>query len=120
MRYPVPGMNPPVCDFRAGDARNEPLHLRAIDISSSGIALLLDDPRQMVAAGMVFPDAMLQFPDIGAIATDLTVMYVAPYGEGDARRLGVRFTNMKASALNHLQRYVQRLERLRLAAGLVA
>ncbi len=116
VRYPVPALNPPVCDIRVGAAEDRPSRLRAIDISNSGIALLIDDPRLNIVSGSTLVGALLHLPDIGAIATDLLAVYLAPFGEGDQRRLGCRFTNLRATSLDHLQRYVARLERARLEA----
>lgn len=116
IRYPVPGMNPPVCELGNEGREQSVQRLRAIDISSSGIALLADDARMTITAGSILEGCMLHLPDIGAIATDLRVMYVAPFGDGDKRRMGCRFTNILATSLEHLRRYVGRLERERLAA----
>ena len=116
IRYPVPAFNPPVCDIRGGGAGEGPVRLRAIDISYSGIALLLNDPRLNIGSGSTLAGCMLHLPDIGAIAMDLHAAYLSPYGEGDQRRLGGRFTNVRATSLDHLHRYVARLERARLEA----
>lgn len=116
IRYPVPGINPPVCELPGEDPGENAQRLRAIDISNSGIALRLDDSRVNIKAGSTLEGCLLHLPDIGAIATDLRVMYLAPLGQGDQRRIGCRFTNMRATSLDHLRRYVGRLERERLAA----
>lgn len=111
IRYPVPAFNPPVCDVLGG---NNPSHLRAIDISLSGIALRVEDARANYEKGCTLSNCLLHLPDIGSISTDLHVAYLSPFGEGDVRRIGCRYTNLRATSLVHLQRYVARLERLRL------
>ncbi|MFM9968866.1 MAG: flagellar brake protein [Burkholderiales bacterium] len=112
IRYPVPAMNPPVCDFRLGESS---VRLRSIDISLSGIALLVEDSKANLSLQTTLADCLLHLPGIGAISTDLFVAYLAPFGESDQRRLGCRFSNVKATSLSHLHRYVQRLERERLS-----
>lgn len=111
IRYPVPAMNGPVCDVPDGDGV---ARLRAIDISYTGIALLVENPRMTVDCETTLSDCLLQLPDIGTIATELHIAYVARFGDGDQRKIGCRFTNMKTTSLDHLHRYVSRLERVRL------
>ena len=111
IRYPVPGLNPPVCEFRLGGADDKVLRLPAIDISNSGIALRVEDPRLRLANDTTLEGCMLHLQDIGAIACDLVVKYLSPFGEGDRRRMGCHFTNMQVTSLDHLTRYVLRLER---------
>jgi c-di-GMP-binding flagellar brake protein YcgR len=109
-RVAVPTINPPTLDIRTSAEEDSGVRLRAIDISSSGIALLVEDSRLAIELGRKFTLCTLHLPDIGAINTDLEVMYLAPFGEGDKRRLGGRFSNLPVNALEHLQRYVLRLE----------
>ena len=98
-----------LADLRWGE---EAIRLRAIDISLSGIALLVADSRANYQKEMTIENCLLHLPDIGALSTDLTAQYLAPYGEG--RRMGCRFSNFRATSLSHLQRYISRLERARL------
>ena len=111
IRYPVPGVNPPVCDIPASNADAKALRLPAIDISNSGISLRIDDSRLSLARDTVLEGCMLHLPEIGAIACGLVVKYLSPLGEGDMRRIGCRFTDIHALSLNHLTQYVLRIER---------
>lgn len=112
IRYPVPSMNPPVCDVKGKNEWEEVEHLRSLDISLSGISLLLKTKHSTFQRDEHIAGCTLHLPDIGAIQTDLIVAHVSVYGE--ERRMGCRFTNMLATSLAHLRRYVMRLERERL------
>lgn len=114
IRYPVLAMNPPVCDLPMDDTS---CSLRAIDISLSGIALHVEDSRAVFTPGTVIANCLLHLPDIGAIHTDIGISYLSPFGEGDRRRMGCRFTNIGPASLGHLRRYVLRLERARMESG---
>lgn len=112
IRYPVPALNPPVCDVLLGEA---PSRLRVIDISLSGIALALEDPRAKLEPGTRLDKCLLQLPDIGAIQTDLVVVHQHATGDHGGRRIGCRFSDIHLASLSHLQRYISQLERERLA-----
>ncbi len=111
IRYPVPGVNPPVCEIRLGKGDDGVLRLPAIDLSDSGISLRIDDAQVNLAVDTTLEGCMLHLPDIGAIACGLAVKYLSPFAGGDRRRMGCRFTNVQAVSLDHLTRYVLRLER---------
>lgn len=114
IRYPVPSINPPVCDVRGKNEWEEVEHLRSLDISLSGISLLLKPGHSTYQRDERIGGCTLHLPDIGALQTDLIVAHVSPLGGGDERRMGCRFSNMLATSLAHLRRYVMRLERERL------
>jgi c-di-GMP-binding flagellar brake protein YcgR len=114
IRYPVPSVNPPVCDVRGKNEWEEVEHLRSLDISLSGISLLLKAKHSVFQRDDRISGCTLHLPDIGALQTDLIVAHVSPLGSGDERRMGCRFSNMLATSLAHLRRYVMRLERERL------
>lgn len=112
IRYPVPALNPPVCDVLL---QGIPLGLRVIDISLSGIAVEIEGRGAECKPGSKLENCLLQLPDVGAIQTDLDVVHLSADRTGGGRRLGCRFTNIRATALTHLQRYISGLERERLA-----
>lgn len=114
-RYPVPGVNPPVCDVTTPERS---FRLRVLDISLSGIALGIDSPIADYPLGAKLEKCLLQFPEVGAIETDLVVAYRNGEGTAGEHRIGCRFTNMLASSLTHLQRYIGQLERERLVFDL--
>lgn len=110
-RYPVPGINPPVCDVTTDQGS---FRLRVLDISLGGIALAIDAPIADYPLGAKLEKCLLQFPGMGAIETDLVVVYRNGEGTSSEHRIGCRFSNMLATSLTHLQRYIGRLERERL------
>ena len=113
IRYPLPGINSPVCDVLIRDV---PVSLRAIDISLSGVALSLEGSPATMAAGSVLENCRLHLPKLGAIQTDLVVMHTAAGDKSGRRRMGCRFSNLLTTSLIHLQRYIAELERERLAS----
>lgn len=113
IRYPVPGLNPPVCDV---PTQKDALRLRVIDISLSGIALATEDLQVEFKAGSTLENCLLHLPDLGAIRTDLVVAYASAGGKDGLRRIGCRFSNLLATSLVHLHHYISQLERERLAS----
>lgn len=114
IRYPVPAFNSPVCDVPMKEGA---LRLRVVDISLSGIALATEGSIAGVPIGSEFENCVLHLPEIGAIHSGLVVAYQFSSGKASERRMGCRFSNMLASSLSHLQRYIRRLERDQVSAG---
>ena len=108
IRYPVPAFNAPVCDVSTKEGT---LRLRVVDISLSGIALVLEGAIADWPVGAVLENCVLHLPEIGAINSGLVVAYQHASAKASERRLGCRFSNMLASSLSHLQRYIQHLQR---------
>lgn len=111
IRYPVPALNPPVCDVRLPGHDGDALHLRALDISCSGLALLIENGALEFKAGNTITGCLLHLPDTGSIPLDLNIAYVNSFGDAGSRRMGCRFTNLHVTSLDHLSRYIMRLER---------
>jgi c-di-GMP-binding flagellar brake protein YcgR len=114
-RYPVPALNPPVCDVTTVEGS---FRLRVLDISLSGIALAIDSRIADYPIGERLEKCLLQLPEMGAIQTDLVVAYRQGDGDAAGHRIGCRFSNMLASSLMHLQRYVGHLQREHLTLDL--
>jgi c-di-GMP-binding flagellar brake protein YcgR len=112
IRYPVPALNPPVCDVLLNEM---PSRLRVIDISLSGVALAIEGPGAKPEPGTRLEKCLLQLPEIGAIQTDLVVVHQHATGNHGGRRIGCRFSDIHLASLSHLQRYISQLERERLA-----
>jgi c-di-GMP-binding flagellar brake protein YcgR len=108
-RYPVPSLNPPVCQARIPPASDRLRSLRVMDISLAGMAVVLDDPQVELPVGMALPDCRVELPQVGAVETGLVVSYVSRQG-ADARRIGFRFDGLSIPALAHIRRYVGKLE----------
>lgn len=117
MRYPVSLRNPPVCDVPTKDGA---FRLRVIDISLSGVALAIEGSAANYPLGALFEKCLLHLPDMGAIECDLAVAYLHTDVKASDRRIGCRFSNMLASSLTHLQRYIAYLERERLTEAAVS
>jgi len=112
VRCPVPALNPPVVSVRMSADDKLELHLRVMDISLAGAALVVEDPNVSLRPGMTLRQCRIQLPGFGAVETDLELTYV---NEMDAstqrRRLGCRFSGLTVLALAHVRRYVSSLER---------
>jgi len=100
------------------DSAVEPLTLRAIDLCCGGV-LLADVPEQFAASvGTVYRQCCVKLPNLGSIVTDARVVRV---GNNEARpglrRVALEFLDLPAPAMLLLQRYINRIERERLARG---
>lgn len=115
IRYPVPSLNPPVCDIPTAQ---DSLHLRVIDISLSGVALATEEIWTQFPSGSTLANCLLHLPELDAIRTDLVVAYATAGGKDGPRRIGCRFANILATSLVHLHRYINQLERVRLGSDM--
>ena len=114
VRYPVPALNPPVVSVRMPADDKVELHLRVMDISLVGAALVVEDPGVFFKPGMTLRQCRIQLPGCGAIETDLDLTYVNHMDAGRGwRLLGCRFSGLTLLALAHVRRYVSSLERER-------
>ena len=112
VRCPVPALNPPVVSVRMSADDKFDLHLRVMDISLSGVALVAENPDVSFRTGMTLAHCRIDLPGCGAIETDLELTYVSKMDGGKGwHRLGARFAGLTVLALTHVRRYVSSLER---------
>jgi len=110
-RFPVPSLNPPVIRLRRTSSGQE-LRMRMMDISCGGVSLVLEDRGTGIAVGTRLGGCTLELPRIGAVSTDLDVVYVEKMGNPDGWfRLGCRFSNLSMTSLDRVRDYVAVLER---------
>ena len=87
------------------------------DISCGGIALL--DNKLLLGEnpiGQLYPDCRLDLPEIGTVVTSLQVrnsLDMKLLNDKFNRRLGCQFVDLPRPMLNHVQRYITKLERER-------
>lgn len=118
VRYQVPALNPPVVRLRLPSDNNRELHLRLMDISLGGAALVLEDRSLALEPGTILRHCRLDLPGCGVVETDLSVQYVDQMDRKSGwRRMGCRFADVPVFALTHIRRYVSVLERAQNAAG---
>ncbi len=112
VRCPVPSLNPPLVVLPMPDDNKRELHLRVMDISLAGAALVAENPDVPLVRGMTLSHCRIHLPGCGAIETDLELSYVSNMeGEKHWRRLGCRFSGLTLLALEHVRRYIYSLER---------
>ena len=112
VRCPVPALNPPVVSVRMSPDDKFDLHLRVMDISLSGVALIAEDPDVSFKTGMTLANCRIDLPGCGAVETDLELTHVSKMDGGRGwHRLGARFAGLTVLALTHVRRYVSGLER---------
>ena len=86
---------------------------QAIDLSTGGAALIVDDP--VAASPGSDHELILSLPDVGRLELDATLRTVTPAplaagGDGTKVRMGFRFESVPSKTAMQIQRYVQRLE----------
>jgi c-di-GMP-binding flagellar brake protein YcgR len=114
VRYPVPSLNPPVCSTSLGGRVRA---LRVMDISLGGVAVALEEPQLALEPGTRLASCRIEIPGTGSLESDLIVTHINeinPQAPGGWRRVGCRFDAIDLQALEHVRRYVARLERERL------
>ena len=112
VRFPVPALNPPLVVLPMPNDSKRELHLRVMDISLAGAALVAENPDVPLARGMTLGRCRIHLPGCGAIETDLELSYISEMeGEKHWRRVGCRYSGLTLLALEHVRRYILSLER---------
>src|SRR5206468_3839148 len=93
VRYPVPSRNPPVCSV-ALPPSGVVHRFRIIDISLSGMALVVEGAKLPIEPGMKLSEVRIEIPDVGAVASGLQVTYVSEPDSAGWRRVGCRFDEL--------------------------
>ena len=106
------------CRIPVNDSKGKPLEMRIVDIGCGGIALQgpVDDTR--VEIGAQFQNCRIDLPEIGAVSTSIEIRNIAefmpPTGIKQCR-WGCHFVNLPGPMATMIQRYVNMVERNRMA-----
>lgn len=97
------------------DGHGNALPGQAIDLSSGGAALIVDDPAAGLSQTGAEHELILSLPDVGRLELDATLRTVTPAAlasgvAGSKVRMGFRFESVPPKTAIRIQRYVQRLE----------
>ncbi len=110
-RFQVPSANPPVVRYLQ-DERGPEKRLRVMDISYGGVSLILEDPMADIATGTKLTGCKLELPKLGAVSTNLEVVYTDEMNpQSTWRRIGCRFSGLGVLSLERVRDYVAVLER---------
>jgi c-di-GMP-binding flagellar brake protein YcgR len=94
----------------------EPASLRAIDLGCGGILLGDVPPGLGASVGTTYRRCAINLPSLGSIATDVRVVRVMnDDARPGSRKVAVQFVDLPVPAMMLLQRYINRVERDRLA-----
>ena len=107
-RLKIPLGRPLMCSIPAQDAGGRATSVRVRDICVGGVGLAEYGKDLVVAVGVIWPGCRIELPGLGTLTADLEVMFA---GEGDVRRCGCRFRNLRLPMANLIQRYITRVER---------
>lgn len=116
-RLETPAIDRPVCLVTL-DPSSGPSAARVVDISASGIALLLPGDTAPLPLQKAFPGCELRLPGTAPIVLTLVVRNQRPHPQANGialRRVGLRFEDLPRGADALIQRYIFRIERQRKA-----
>ena len=113
-RLSIPARQPVLCHIPIGTIDNC-LTVEISDISLGGIALPGPLPIPEAAIGMKLLDCQLELPEIGIVKVDLLICSLRENRLRDGTRIGCRFIHPSAGTESLIQRYINRIERSRIA-----
>lgn len=106
---------PPVVRFRVGPAA-EPVELRVIDVSVTGVALLMPDGAAQLDAGSQVVGADVELDADTYFTANLKVMHASPLRHDlPGLRLGCEMEGLSGLALRALQRFIDQTQKRRRA-----
>lgn len=106
---------PPVARFRVGPAA-DPIELRVIDVSVTGVALLMPEGAAKLGAGSEVVSVDIELDADTYFTTNLRVMHVSPLkNEQPGGRLGCEMDGLDGTALRSLQRFIDQTQKRRRA-----
>ena len=90
------------------DLPRRQIDLRVLDISHTGVALMLNESLDLFRSGQYLPEVTLKLDTSTWLQVTLHVMHVSEVGLSpfQYRRIGCELTDMSAGALRDLQRYL--------------
>lgn len=115
-RVNTPIVNPLTCQLSMAD--EQVLELILVDICAEGIGVIV--PADAVLdRGAQFPECRLELPEIGSVQVAVFVRStweVKLKNGSKSQRAGLEFVNIHPSTQSKIQRYINKLERSRIAA----
>jgi c-di-GMP-binding flagellar brake protein YcgR len=120
-RVSTPIAKPLCCEISISDVNGNPsiLQLPLLDISAGGLGLMASTSQAVFFnQGQVFEDCVLPLPDSASIRLDMRVRNVFEVTNRVGSRyirIGCEYLDVPGLPLNHIQRYITRLERERKA-----
>lgn len=112
-RLDIPARHPVICRIPLGQADTW-LDVSIIDISLGGIALPGPLPMEL-APGMQLQGCRLELPDTGCLEVDLLICSLQENRTRAGTRIGCRFMGLSGGEQTLIQRYINRIERSRIA-----
>ena len=104
---------PPVARFRVGPAA-DPIELRVIDVSVTGVALLMPEGAAKLGAGSEVVSVDIELDADTYFTTNLRVMHVSPLkNEQPGGRLGCEMDGLDGTAMRSLQRFIDQTQKRR-------
>jgi len=115
-RVPTPVARPVKCSVASPKAASARVEMIVVDISSTGIGVVVDPEQLAAQPGLLLRDFRLDMGEAGSVEGTLEVRHVSEAGRGSTRRhrLGCTFVRMPGTMTTLVQRYVTALERERL------
>jgi c-di-GMP-binding flagellar brake protein YcgR len=89
------------------------IDLRIVDISHTGVALMLNEELDLFRSGQALPEAILELDASTRLSVTLRVMHVSMAGldASPYRRIGCELVDLSASAHKDLQRYLDHTQK---------
>jgi c-di-GMP-binding flagellar brake protein YcgR len=104
---------PPVVRFRVGPA-TEPVELRVIDVSVTGVALLMPEGETQLDAGSQVTAVDVELDADTSFTANLRVMHVSVLkNDLPGLRLGCEIEGLSGPALRSLQRFIDQTQKRR-------
>lgn len=104
---------PPVVRFRSGPA-TDPVELRVIDVSVTGLALLMPEGAAQLGAGSQMVSVDIELDNDTYFVANLNVMHASPLrNEQPGLRLGCEMQGLTGPAVRALQRFIDQTQKRR-------
>jgi len=117
-RINTPLINPVMCKIPAA---GQVVEVALVDICGEGIGVVLPTPPvPEIERGAQFEGCTIDFPDIGVVQVTLfvqSVWEVALKNGMTSRRAGLEFVDMRSGTQSRVQRYINMLQRNRIASA---
>lgn len=95
------------------DLARRQIDLRIVDISHTGVALMLNEELDLFRCGQMLPDAVIELDAATRLHVTLRVMHVSNVGlePSQYRRIGCELVDLSAGAHKDLQRYLDHTQK---------
>jgi len=95
------------------DLARRQIDLRIVDISHTGVALMLNEELDLFRSGQLLPEAIIELDATTRLHVTLRVMHVSKVGlePTQYRRIGCELVDLSAGAHKDLQRYLDHTQK---------